>query len=80
VWWNFVSGGLNHQIEHHMFPSMHHYLYPHISPIVQQTCEEFGIPFGNFETLPQAWWSMIKYLHRLGHYDDPSEAATKKID
>ena len=42
-WSNWLSGGLNHQIEHHLFPSMSIYLYPTISPVVRQTCAELGI-------------------------------------
>jgi fatty acid desaturase len=36
--WCFVSGGLNHQIEHHLFPAHSIYHYPYISPIVEQVC------------------------------------------
>src|SRR5690606_25129221 len=43
--WNFFSGGLNHQIEHHLFPSISQYCYPAIAPIVKQTCKEFNIPY-----------------------------------
>ena len=32
----WFSGGLNYQIEHHLFPSIAHPYYPHISPIIQQ--------------------------------------------
>lgn len=39
---NFISGGLNHQIEHHLFPGMSIYLYPVIAPVVRETCEERG--------------------------------------
>lgn len=34
--WNWFSGGLNHQIEHHLFPSYSIYTYPVISKVVQQ--------------------------------------------
>jgi len=43
LFWNFISGGLSNQIEHHLFPSTCHVHYPAISPIVKKTCEEFGI-------------------------------------
>jgi fatty acid desaturase len=43
LFWNFVSGGLSNQIEHHLFPSTCHVHYTAIAPIVQKTCEEFGI-------------------------------------
>lgn len=63
---NFFSGGLNHQIEHHLFPSVSYYLYPEISPIVEQTCKEFGLKYVNFKNFPQAWIEFNKYLITLG--------------
>lgn len=38
-------GGINYQIEHHLFPSMSHMLYAEIAPIVKDACEEFNIPY-----------------------------------
>lgn len=64
--WNFVSGGLNHQIEHHLFPSYSIYLYPVMSPVVKQTCEEFGLPYQNFKSFPAAYMAMVQYLKDLG--------------
>jgi linoleoyl-CoA desaturase len=66
VFWNFFSGGLNHQVEHHMFPSLSQYWYPHISHIVQQACKEHGLGYNNYETFPQAWIAMWRYLRDLG--------------
>jgi linoleoyl-CoA desaturase len=69
--WNWWSAGLNHQIEHHLFPSLSHYYYPEISPLVQQTCKEFNLPYTNFHSFGAAWWSMNNYLRLLGtaHFD-----------
>jgi fatty acid desaturase len=33
-----ISSGLNHQIEHHLFPVMNIYLYPKIAHVVQEEC------------------------------------------
>ena len=66
VWWNWVSGGLNHQIEHHLFPSMNINLYPSISPIVQQTCIEYGMPYHNYPSFGVAYLDMIRYLRAMG--------------
>jgi linoleoyl-CoA desaturase len=38
-------GGMNYQIEHHLFPSMNSEYYPAIAPIVKQTAKEFNIPY-----------------------------------
>jgi len=64
---NFISGGLNHQIEHHLFPNISHYLYPKIAPIVKKTCEEYKLPYNNFKSYSSAWISCYGYLHYLGH-------------
>jgi len=74
--WNWFSGGLNHQIEHHMFPGVSHYLYPVISPIVKQTCREFGIPYFNFDHFGQAFKGMVRHLEILGYDEnDPKKPA-----
>lgn len=39
------SGGLNLQIEHHLFPSIHYIHYPALSKIVKETCKEFNLPY-----------------------------------
>jgi linoleoyl-CoA desaturase len=67
--YNFISGGLNHQIEHHLFPSLSHYHYPEISPIVQETCKEFGIKYRNHPTWYGAFDAMRDYLYELGRFD-----------
>jgi hypothetical protein len=59
---NIFSGGLNHQIEHHLFPSMAYYHYSAISPIVKETCAEFGVPYRTFSTLGQAVKSCYSYV------------------
>lgn len=41
----WYSGGLNHQIEHHLFPHICHIHYPDIAPIVKATAEEYGLPY-----------------------------------
>lgn len=42
---NHIFGGINYQIEHHLFPSMNSTHLNKISPIVQQTCKEFNVPY-----------------------------------
>jgi len=66
LFWNWWSGGLNHQIEHHLFPSIHIYAYPMMSKVVQDTAKEFGLPYNNFKNFGVAWWSMLMYLRKLG--------------
>jgi fatty acid desaturase len=57
--WTAISGGLNFQIEHHLFPGINHTHLPAISPIIVQTCKEFGVKYHCFPT----FWSAL-YLFR----------------
>jgi len=57
--WNHFSGGLNHQIEHHLFPSICHTNYVHIADVVQSTCAEFGVPYQHEKSLFSAYWGML---------------------
>ncbi len=63
---NWYSGGLNHQVEHHLFPNICHVHYPKIAPIVKQTAEEFGFPYNEHETFGGALKSHVKMLRRFG--------------
>jgi len=78
---NFISGGLNHQVEHHLFPSYSTYVYPVIAPIVEQTCKDFNLPYNNHKTFIEAWLACANYLRDLGsdRFDDftPGKATFK---
>jgi linoleoyl-CoA desaturase len=67
-------GGLNYQVEHHLFPKICHVHYPAIAPIVQQTAEEFGIPYLENETFQQALMSHVNTLKRFGTLPSLNEA------
>lgn len=60
----FYIGGLNHQIEHHLFPNISHVHYHKIQPIVERTCKEFGLPYVNL-SLPKATKSHFLKLRQL---------------
>lgn len=59
-------GGLNHQIEHHLFPNICHVHYPALSKIVKQTAEEFDIPYLQHRTFLGAISNHFRFLHKLG--------------
>jgi len=67
-------GGLNYQVEHHLFPRICHVHYPAISPIVEQTAKEFGVPFLVNETFGIAFKSHMATLKRFGKLPDLNEA------
>jgi linoleoyl-CoA desaturase len=73
-WLSWYVGGLNYQIEHHLFPNICHVHYPALAPIVRQTAAEFGIPYLQNDTFGQALKSHINLLHRLGRLPAANEA------
>ncbi len=42
---SWMIGGLNFQVEHHLFPRISHVHYPAVSRVVSATCREFGVPY-----------------------------------
>jgi fatty acid desaturase len=67
AFWTFLSGGLNFQIEHHLFPGVNHMHLRNISPIVKQACKEFGVPYYSFPTFAAAVYSYYAHLKNLGN-------------
>ncbi len=63
---SWFAGGLNFQIEHHLFPNICHIHYRNISPIVEQTAQEFGISYNLKPTFLDAFTSHVKRLKELG--------------
>jgi linoleoyl-CoA desaturase len=63
---SWFVGGLNFQIEHHLFPKISHVHYPAISKIIRQTCEEFNIHYIEFKRTRDAIVSHIQHLKRMG--------------
>ncbi|NNK80194.1 MAG: acyl-CoA desaturase [Flavobacteriales bacterium] len=74
---SWYVGGLNYQIEHHLFPNICHVHYRNIAPIVKNTAEEYGIPYHEHKTFTAALKSHFTLLHRLGtgRYDKQLAAA-----
>ena len=63
---NWFAGGLNFQIEHHLFPQVSHTHYPDICGIVRRTASEFGLPYNQYETFSEAMKSHYRRLCELG--------------
>ena len=62
-WW---VGGLNFQIEHHLFPKISHIHYPAISKIIKKACQDYGIPYIEYPKLSLAVISHVSHLRHLG--------------
>lgn len=69
----WLTGGLNFQIEHHLFPDVSHVHYPKIAPIVKQYCKDFALPYNNLGSFWQAQVNHFEFLGKLG--EDPKVAA-----
>jgi len=63
---SWLVGGLNFQVEHHLFPTISHVHYPKISAIVADTAREFNVPYLQQKTFAGALWSHETMLWKLG--------------
>jgi linoleoyl-CoA desaturase len=63
---HWYTGGLNHQVEHHLFPRISHVHYPALSKIVKETCEAFGITYNEHRTVFAAVKSHMVHLRGMG--------------
>jgi linoleoyl-CoA desaturase len=73
-WLSWYIGGLNYQVEHHLFPKICHVHYPAIAPIVKQTAEEYGLVYMENDTFWSALQSHIATLQRFGRLPDLNDA------
>ncbi|MEO2026200.1 MAG: acyl-CoA desaturase [Fuerstiella sp.] len=63
---SWFTGGLNFQIEHHLFPHICHLHYPALAKIVEQTAAEFNVPYHAHPTMRSAVKSHFLWLKRMG--------------
>jgi linoleoyl-CoA desaturase len=63
---NWYTGGLNHQIEHHIFPHICHVHYDKIAEIVKETAKECQLPYYEYKTFRSAVIAHFKHLKELG--------------
>ena len=61
----WLLGGLNFQVEHHLFPRISHVHYPALNKIVQQTCREYNIQYIEFRSFRQAFMSHVKVIQAM---------------
>lgn len=62
---SYWLGGLNFQVEHHLFPHVCHVHYPVISKIVKTTAQEYNVPYNEHKSLTGAIYSHFSHLNRL---------------
>lgn len=64
--WTWLLGGLNFQVEHHLFPQISHVHYPQLAKIVQRVCHQYGIPYHSYATIGSAFVSHVRYIKKMG--------------
>ncbi|WP_242928783.1 fatty acid desaturase family protein [Pontibacter vulgaris] len=62
---SWLVGGLNFQIEHHLFPKVSHIHYPAISKIIKQACADYGINYIEYPKMRMAVASHVSHLRQL---------------
>ncbi|MFN4175100.1 MAG: fatty acid desaturase family protein [Parachlamydiaceae bacterium] len=67
---SYWLGGLNFQVEHHLFPHVCHVHYPEISKIVKACASEYQVPYNEHKTFKQAIVSHFRHLNRLAKSPD----------
>jgi linoleoyl-CoA desaturase len=63
---NWFTGGLNHQVEHHIFPNISHIHYTKIAAIVKKTAQEFNLPYHEYRTTRAAIAAHFRHLKHMG--------------
>ncbi len=63
---SWFIGGLNYQIEHHLFPNISHVHYRKISKIIAETAKDYNLPYYVNENFFVAVWRHLKMLRMLG--------------
>jgi linoleoyl-CoA desaturase len=63
---NWMVGGLNFQIEHHLFPKISHIHYNKIRKIVKQACAEYDVPYIEYRKMRHAVASHVTFLKQMG--------------
>ena len=63
---NWLTGGLNYQIEHHLFPQTCHVHYPALAKIVKATAKKHGLPYHVYPTMRSALASHFRVIKAAG--------------
>ncbi|MEO6915965.1 MAG: acyl-CoA desaturase [Chitinophagaceae bacterium] len=71
---NWYVGGLNYQVEHHLFPRISHVHYQALSPIVEKACKQFDLPYNSYNTMSASIASHFRMMKKLG--EKPSQVVS----
>ena len=73
---HFALGGLNYQIEHHLFPSMPRPNLPRAQPLIAAFCTSRGLPYSE-ATLLGSYTQALRHLHTIGRLTRPVPAPSR---
>lgn len=62
----YFTGGLNFQVEHHLFPRMSSSWYPYIAPKVREVCKKHGVKYAYYPWVHQNFISTVTYMNQAG--------------
>lgn len=63
---SWLVGGLNFQIEHHLFPKISHIHYSKLRKIIKQACAEYNVPYIEYPKMRHAVVSHVSFLKQMG--------------
>lgn len=72
--WTWFLGGLNYQLEHHLFPRVCHAHYPALAPLVREVCEAHGLTYRVMPSVRAALASHARWLKAMGRAPLPAPA------
>jgi len=76
--YDWLTGGLNYHLEHHLLPSIPRDHLPKIRHIVEHTCREFGYPYHAYESFSAYFRDHYNYLAELGSTVEPANIADQR--
>ena len=65
---SWLVGGLNFQVEHHLFPKISHIHYPAISKIIKKACQDYGVEYIEYPKVRVAVASHVAFLRAMGKH------------
>jgi len=69
--YDWLTGGLNYHLAHHLLPSIPKEHLPKIIPILKQTCKEFDYPFHTYDSFFSYYRDHYNFLLKLGNEEVP---------
>ncbi len=73
AFWNFFTGGLNHQVEHHLLYKIAHCHYPALAPLVREVAARHHVPYNEFATFSAALLAHVRTMKRFGRGVDVTD-------